>query len=158
MKHWNTPIYAFFKPTPAIDLIAGRRAHVFSCSAKVCKGKGRHGQDVRRYLNTADVTSTSNLRRHAKACWGEETVAAAGSVKDVYAARIVLAKSTPRDGSITAAFERLAKDKRHSRTGNTPKMNHGKHQGPHNLIHLLRTILPVWRPFDGWLRVCVLSK
>ena len=111
MKHWNTPIYAFFKPTPAIEYIAGRRAHVFSCGAKVCKGKGRHGRDVRRYLGTADATSTSNLRRHAKVCWGEETVEAAGSVKDVYAARAVLAKSTLRDGSITAAFERLATDK-----------------------------------------------
>ena len=32
-------------------------------------------------------------------------------VKDVYSARAVLAKSLKRDGSITAAFERVAKDK-----------------------------------------------
>jgi hypothetical protein len=36
---------------------------------------------------------------------------AAGSVKDVYAARAVLAKPTVRDGSITAAFERVGKAK-----------------------------------------------
>ena len=111
MRHWNTPIYAFFKPTPAIDHIDGRRVHIFSCSAKVCQGKGRHGRQVRRFLNTADVTSTSNLRRHAKTCWGDETVAAAVRVKDVYSAHAVIAKSLKRDGSITAAFERVAKDK-----------------------------------------------
>jgi hypothetical protein len=49
------------------------------------------GQNVWCYLNTADATSTSNLRWHAKVCWGEETVTAAGTVKDVYATRAVLA-------------------------------------------------------------------
>lgn len=111
MRHWNTPIYAFFRPTPAIEHIDGRRAHVFVCSAKTCKGKSKHGRNVRRYLNTADATSTSNLRRHAKTCWGDEAVAAAGSASDVHAARAVLAKPLVRDASITAAFERVAKDK-----------------------------------------------
>ena len=111
LKHWKTPIYAFFRPSPAIEYIGGRRAHVFECGAKVCKGQGRNGRNVRRYLNTADATSTSNLRRHAVACWGAETVTAAGSVRDVYAAHTVLAKVKLRDGSITAAFERVAKEK-----------------------------------------------
>lgn len=111
MKQWNTPIYAFFKPTPMIDCIQGRRVHVFECSSKRCKGKGKNGRHVRRYLNTADATSTSNLRRHAKICWGEETVAAAGNTRNVYEARAVLAKSILKDGSITAAFERIGKDK-----------------------------------------------
>ena len=111
LKHWKTPIYAFFRPSPAIEYIGGRRAHVFECGAKVCKGQGRNGRNVRRYLNTADATSTSNLRRHAVACWGAETVTAAGSVRDVYAARTVLAKVKLRDGSIMAAFERVAKEK-----------------------------------------------
>lgn len=111
MKQWNTPIYAFFRPTPAIEHIDGRRAHVFECSAKVCKGKGKHGRSVWRYLDTADATSTSNLRRHARICWGDEMVAAAGTVKDVYAARAVLAKPNQRDGSITAAFERIGSEK-----------------------------------------------
>jgi len=111
MKHWKTPIYAFFRPSPAIDYINSRRAHVFECAAKVCKGQGRNGRNIRRYLNTADATSTSNLRRHATACWGAETVTAAGRVTDVHAARAVLSKVKLRDGSITAAFERVAKEK-----------------------------------------------
>ena len=36
---------------------------------------------------------------------------AAGTVKDVYAARAVLAKPVLRDGSITAAFERVGEEK-----------------------------------------------
>jgi hypothetical protein len=109
LKHWNTPVYAFFKPTPAIDHSDGRRAHIFECSAKVCRGKGKSPRHVRRYLNTSDSTSTSNLRRHAKICWGEDAVAAAGGVKNVYAARAVLAKPSLRNGSIAAAFERVGK-------------------------------------------------
>jgi hypothetical protein len=62
MKQWNTPVYAFFRPTPTIECIDGRRVHVFECSAKTCTGKGKHGRKVWRYLNTADATSTSNLR------------------------------------------------------------------------------------------------
>ena len=27
MRHWNTPIYAFFRPTPAIEHIDGWHAH-----------------------------------------------------------------------------------------------------------------------------------
>jgi len=122
MKQWNTPVYAFFRPTPAIEQIDGRRAHIFECSAKVCKGKGRHGRHVRHYLNTANATSTSNLRRHAKICWGADTVAAASIVKDVYATCAVLAKPALRDGSITAAFERVREEqvtfshRQHTRT------------------------------------------
>jgi hypothetical protein len=111
MKQWNTPIYTFFRPTPAIENIEGCCAHVFECGAKTCKGKGKHGWTVRHYLNTADVTSMSNLRQHAKICWGDKTVAVAGSIKDVYAACAVLAKPAVRDGSITAAFERVGKAK-----------------------------------------------
>lgn len=110
MKLWNTPIYAFFKPTPTIDYSDGRRVHTFECGAKICKGRGKHGRHVRRFLDTSDSTSTSNLRRHAKICYSQETVAAAAVVKDVYAARDVLKKASLRDGSITAAFERVGKE------------------------------------------------
>jgi len=58
---------------------------------------------VRRYLNTSNAKSTSNLRKHAKICWGEETVAAADQTRDIDVAREVLGKS--KDGSITEAFE-----------------------------------------------------
>jgi len=48
--------------------------HVFECAAGKCKA--RNGRDVRRFLDKGDAKSTSNMRKHAKGCWGEEAVAA----------------------------------------------------------------------------------
>jgi hypothetical protein len=107
-KDWNSPIYVFFKPTPLIEYVKERRVHVFECSAKHCRGKG-NGRMVRRYLDTSDAKSTGNLRKHAKICWGAETVAAADETRNVDAAREAVKKV--KDGSITEAFERVAKGK-----------------------------------------------
>ena len=52
----------------------GRRAHEFHCASSHCRGKGANGQIVRRYLNTSDRKSTSNLKCHAITCWGSKTV------------------------------------------------------------------------------------
>jgi len=101
-KEWTSPVYAFFKPTPLIEYIKDRRVHVFECNAKHCKGKG-NGWMVRRYLDTSDAKSTSNLCKHAKICWGEDEVAAADQTQDANTAREALKKN--RDGSITEAFE-----------------------------------------------------
>jgi|ERR1700728_1883861 hypothetical protein len=107
-KDWVSPIYVFFKPTPSIEYINGRRVHVFECTAPHCKGKA-NGRKVRRYLDKTDAKSTSNLRKHAKICWGDEPVAAADATKDVHRAREALGKY--KDSSITAAFQRVAKSK-----------------------------------------------
>ncbi|CAA7268829.1 unnamed protein product [Cyclocybe aegerita] len=106
-KEWTSPIYVFFENTPSIEYINDRRVHVFKCAAKRCRGK--NGRHVRRYLDTGDAKSTSNLRKHAKTCWGEEAVAAADKTKDVNAARATLSTMKDLNGSITAAFERVAK-------------------------------------------------
>ena len=71
-------MYIFFKQTPSIEYIKDRRVHVFECAAKHCMGKV-NGRMVRRYLDTGDAKSTSNLCKHAKICWGEEAVAAAAA-------------------------------------------------------------------------------
>jgi hypothetical protein len=62
-------------------------------------------------MDTGDAKSTSGLRRHAKNCWGSDAVEAADGTKDLESARLVLAKTKLRDGSITAQFERLGKEK-----------------------------------------------
>lgn len=109
-RDWNAATYAFFEPTPSITYIDGCRVHVFKCLAKSCKGKGRHPRLVNRYLDTKDAGSTSNLRKHAKLCWSEETLRAADVTKDSEGARKILQKSDNlRDSQITATFERLAK-------------------------------------------------
>ncbi len=107
MKRWDAPVYAFFRPTPAIIYVEGHKVHVFECAASHCKCKTRF---VRRYIDTGDISSTSNLRRHAIRCWGDEAVAAADKTSNDKLAREALSNKEP-NGSITAAFERVGKGK-----------------------------------------------
>ena len=58
---------------------------------------------VRRYLDTGDAKSTINLRKHARICWGVETVAVADETRNYGAAFDML--KLHKDGSITEAFE-----------------------------------------------------
>ena len=107
-KDWNTLIYVFFKPIPVIEYIDNHQVHVFECSAVHCKGRGRFGCFIQRYLDTGDARSTGNTRHHTKGCL--ETVSAADNTKDVHTARDVMAKARPHNGSITAVFERAGKN------------------------------------------------
>jgi hypothetical protein len=106
-KDWNTPIYAFFKPSPEIEYINGCRIHVFEYIAKQCRGKGKSRRCINRYLDTGDRKSTGNLRKHAKLCFGEEAVAVADMGKDINATHAALLKNPDllRTGLLTANFE-----------------------------------------------------
>ena len=64
---------------------------------------------VRRYLDTMDAKSTGNLCKHARICWGLETVAAADKTRSFGEAYGVLKRF--KDGSITKAFEQVGKGK-----------------------------------------------
>ncbi|KAH8978690.1 hypothetical protein EDB86DRAFT_2815721 [Lactarius hatsudake] len=110
LKDWNSLIYVFFKLTPLIEVINGHHVHVFECNMKHCIGKG-NGRMVDQYLDTCDAKSTGNLRKHAKGCWGDEVVVAADVIKNVQAACDALEKVKSVDGSITAAFQCITKDK-----------------------------------------------
>ncbi|KAL6302647.1 hypothetical protein BKA93DRAFT_736322, partial [Sparassis latifolia] len=105
MEDWRSPIYTFFEPTPVIEYIKGRRVHTFKCAAQSCK------RTVRPYLDTSNAKSTGGLRKHAKACWGEDAVTVADEAKDVDEARTAVVKGLLENGSITAAFERKGKGK-----------------------------------------------
>jgi hypothetical protein len=83
--------------------VDGRRCHTFKCAGKSCKVK------IRRYLDTRDSGSTSNMRKHVKSCWGEDALKGADGVKDAKEARELVTKPFLRNGSITAAFERQGK-------------------------------------------------
>jgi len=107
MKRWDAPVYAFFRPMPAIIYVGDRKVHVFECAASHCKCKTRF---VRRYIDTGDISSTSNLRRHAIRCWGDDAVAAADQTSNAKVAREALSNKEV-NGSITAAFERVGKGK-----------------------------------------------
>ena len=71
MDDWNSPIYAFFHPIPTIGYKDGRRYHEFHCFASTCS------KSVHQFLDKKDAGSTSNLHKHAKICWGLDTVKAA---------------------------------------------------------------------------------
>ncbi|PIL26246.1 hypothetical protein GSI_12002 [Ganoderma sinense ZZ0214-1] len=101
-KRWTSTIYAFYEPTPEIQYEGSRRSHVFKCMKRSCD------VTVRRFLDTKDHSSTSNLRAHANKCWGTETVAAAAEAASVQVARDEIVGSILKTGSITAHFERKA--------------------------------------------------
>ncbi|GLB43472.1 putative protein dimerization activity [Lyophyllum shimeji] len=104
-KKWDSPVYAFFGPVPEIVYVNGRRCHEFACAAKGCKFKAR------RYLDTRDRTSTSNLIKHVRGCWGEDAWAAAKACGSIDDARKSIVKPLNMDGSILASFERKGKGK-----------------------------------------------
>ena len=105
MKDWNSPVYAFFHPTPQIVEVDGRHAHDFKCQAKRCKNK------VRRYLDKGDARSTGNMRKHVRSCWGNEVLKAADQAKDADEVRQRIIGNFLRNGSITTSFERIGKGK-----------------------------------------------
>ena len=70
---------------------------------------------MRRFLDTGDKGSTSNMRKHAKHCWGEDIIKKADEAKDDLTLdsireSLAEAKKTP-DGSIVAFFDRKGKGK-----------------------------------------------
>ncbi|KAI9449207.1 hypothetical protein BJY52DRAFT_1097936, partial [Lactarius psammicola] len=103
-KNWDAPVYVFYKSTPKVEYFNNRKAHVFECAASPCCLKTRF---VRRFLYTGDTSSTSDLRRHARVCWGDEALAAADQTRDVKTAREALRNHNSKNGSITAAFKHV---------------------------------------------------
>jgi hypothetical protein len=76
--------------------------------AKMCKHKTR---GVRRFLDKGDAKSTSNMRKHAKKCWGEDVIASADKAHTASEVRATTVKGILDPQSITAAFERKGKGK-----------------------------------------------
>ncbi|KAG0695735.1 hypothetical protein DFH29DRAFT_790188, partial [Suillus ampliporus] len=134
MKDWNSPVYAFFDPTPQIVEIDGRRAHNFKCQAK--RGKNK----VRRYLDKGDARSTGNMRKHVHLCWGDEVLKAADQAKDANEVHQNIVGSFLRNGSITASFERKGK-------GNV-MYSHRQHTRTETRAEIVHWVSESLRPFD----------
>jgi hypothetical protein len=90
---WRSAVYSFFKPNVKIGYENGRKYHFLPCAARACLN-GSHG--VRRYLDSKDRATTSNLKTHATRCFGKDAVAAAFKGEPII----------ERDGSVFAAFAR----------------------------------------------------
>ncbi|KIK80452.1 hypothetical protein PAXRUDRAFT_765721, partial [Paxillus rubicundulus Ve08.2h10] len=104
-KEWTSPIYAFFDPTPLIVEINGCHMHDFECTRQGCNKR------IQRYLDKRDATSTSNLQKHSKKCWGTEVVAAADGAKDADEVRMKIVGGGLHNGSIMVLFEWKGKGK-----------------------------------------------
>ncbi|KIK73114.1 hypothetical protein PAXRUDRAFT_179219, partial [Paxillus rubicundulus Ve08.2h10] len=103
MKDWNSLVYAFFQPIPAVEEADGRRSHVFKCCARGCK------VTIHRYLDTTDARSTGNMWKHARKCWGEETVKATNAAKNTTEVHEKIVGSILCTGSIAQAFKMQGK-------------------------------------------------
>ncbi|KAF8815963.1 hypothetical protein BYT27DRAFT_7230076 [Phlegmacium glaucopus] len=139
---WNAPIYALFDADPTIEIIKGRHCHVFSCIAKSCKGKGRNPRCVNHFVDKRDASSTSNLRKHTKICWGEDVVKAVNATKDNKLAREVVAKSAMKDISLTAMFERVANGK------SAVTYSHRQHTKTESKAEIVRWVAENMQPFN----------
>ncbi|KAI0038295.1 hypothetical protein FA95DRAFT_1451951, partial [Auriscalpium vulgare] len=106
-RRWTAPIYAFFYPDPTIGYVARHgRYHAFRCMGKGCK------HVTRRYLGgNLDASSTGNMIKHVKSCWGEAAYLSAKDVMTHENARKTVTEPLKRDGTITAAFELKGKGK-----------------------------------------------
>lgn len=80
-RKWVSCIYAFFKPTPTIEHMEGRKCHTFKCAAKSCTHSIQH------YVDGKDTQSMGNMFQHAKKCWGDDAVCTADQARDVTEAR-----------------------------------------------------------------------
>ena len=89
MRSGLGPVHSLAGPGPTIWVRQVQDRPLDSLSAKHCKGKG-NGHPVCRYLDMSDFKSTGNLRKHARTCWGVETVAAADETGNLGAALDVL--------------------------------------------------------------------
>ena len=133
MKHWASPFYAFFQDKPTIEYKKGRRCHVFKCAAQGCKYK------LRRYLDTKDATSTGNMSKHVRSCWGPDVYEAARQVKSADEARKTIVSTYLKSGSITASFERKDKHK--------VTYSHRQHTATETRAEIVRWVCESLRPF-----------
>lgn len=95
---WRSAIYGFYLPEVTVGENNKRKCLEFVCAAQGCR------QIVRRYLDTGDRSSSSNLGKHAKGCWGRETVEQAKTIGDKDAVRQSITSGLQKNGQISDYF------------------------------------------------------
>ena len=104
-KDWTSRIYAFYDPKVTIHYDKnGKYAHVFHCTNCGCKAT------IKRWQDTGDKGSTSNLQKHIIKCWGKDALDCATDSSSLKKAREGV-KTYARSGDLTASFERAGKGK-----------------------------------------------
>jgi hypothetical protein len=87
-------------------MFKGRLALVFKCA-----NKGKCDQTVKRYVDKGDISSTSNLGKHAENCWGKEAFKVAKQLGKKEQVLELVVKPMRTNGTLTAAFDVIAKGK-----------------------------------------------
>jgi uncharacterized DUF497 family protein len=93
---------------------------------------------IRRFVDRD--TSTSNLIKHAKKCWGEDTVTAASTAKDAKEVRDKVVGSILKNGSLTASFEIKGKGK--------VRYSHRQHTKAETRGEIVKWVSESLRPFQ----------
>ncbi|KAF9228349.1 hypothetical protein BS17DRAFT_793103 [Gyrodon lividus] len=120
MKDWNSSVYAFFQPIPAIEEADGWHSHIFKCCARGCK-------------------STGNMRKHARKCWGENSLKAADAAKNATEVCEKIVGSILHTGSITQSFKMQGK-------GNTTYL-HRQHTCTETKAEIVKWVCESLQPF-----------
>ncbi|KAJ7665490.1 hypothetical protein B0H14DRAFT_2658510 [Mycena olivaceomarginata] len=123
---WTSPIYPFIKDNvkTLTDSHNGRKYQAFKCKAPGgCKTKVNSDPH-------SDWSSISNLKKHAKQCWGADVI-------DTHIRGV--AADASRDGSIFAAF---ARSRQHP-----VNVSHRTHTQPEFRVCLICWITEANRPF-----------
>lgn len=95
-------VYGFYDEVPEIIYVGfknPRRCYLFKCSANGCKYISR------RFLDTKDKSSTGNMVKHAKVCWGIDAYKLAEDCRDVAEVRSKVTGPIASSGSISAGFK-----------------------------------------------------
>ena len=100
-QKWSAGIYGIYK-APVIEYVNGRRAHSFRCLGK----NGNCSRVIRRYLDTTDAVSTSNMHKHAKKCWGLEVVEQVDAMASIEDVRQAFVRKTLSNGDIKVLLEK----------------------------------------------------
>ena len=105
IKRWTSPVYAFYDPIPDIEYVDGCQAHVFQYATKSCSYK------CCCFLDGPNHSSTGNLIKHVKSCWGEAAYEAAADCQHTNDAHENIIKPLAKTGTITVAFNQKGKGK-----------------------------------------------
>ena len=111
-KEWSSLVYPFIK----VEVVHSdrRRVHQFCCRAHHCKVK------IRRFLDTKDLKSTSNLCKHVKSCWGVDVMSAADDANNTNDVQVKIINGILQNGLITKAFKRKGKGRTYSNRPHMP--------------------------------------
>jgi len=99
MLGWKSPVYGFYQPEVVVGYLHRRKFHEFSCAKKGCGTKIRRYLDASAKNKTGQATnsrSTSNLRGHAKACFGKQMVKSVAGMKIDVVRQKILGKMPQR--------------------------------------------------------------